>query len=237
MLFELADFCATTVFGGSWACPHCAKEYCLDCKELLDQFKEPQDVAVSAQTWNKDAGTRILRCTTNHGMARMHYGSCLIPVTRYIREELQKDWAELVAFIAQSQTAYAQTLPLLTLPFRENLEAISSAMPAGQRLPGQADEEARVLATKAILQTQLEACMSSITAASQPTDPAGLNLNHPFYRIGKEALSDSIFDAMWLQGVPLVVDGIGDLLKLDWTPEGFIKRTEQNDLDQICCES
>jgi len=166
----------------------------------------------------------------------MHYGGCLIPVTRYIREELKKDWSELVAFIARSQTAYAQTLPLLTLPFREHLEAVSSTMRAQQPLPGQADEEARVLATKDISQAQLEACKSSVTAASQPTDPAGLSVNHPFYRIRKEALSDSIFDAMWLQGVPLVVDGVGDLLKLDWTPESFIKRTERNDLDQVCCE-
>jgi hypothetical protein len=169
-------------------------------------------------------------------MARMHYGSCLIPVTRYIHEELKKDWSGLVAFIARSQTAYSQTLPLLALPFREHLEAVSSTMPTGQPLPGQADEEARVLATKDISQAHLEAFKSSITAPSQPTDPAGLNVNHPFYRIGKEALSDSIFDAMWLQGVPLVVDGVGDLLKLDWTPEGFIKRTDRNDMDQVCCE-
>jgi hypothetical protein len=177
-----------------------------------------------------------MRCTTNHGMARMHYGGCLVPVTRYIHEELKKDWSDLVTFIARSDTVYAQTLPLLALPFREHLQAVSTTMQSEQSLPGQTDEKARVLATQSIPQTRLEAFKSSTTAPSQPVDPAGLPSSHPFYRINKEALTDSMFDAMWLQGVPVVVDGVGEMLKLDWTPESFIERTEGNEMDQLCGE-
>ena len=232
----VCDFCATTVFGGSWSCSHCAKEYCLDCKRLLFEFKHPDELQSSATHWQKDAGTRLLRCTKIGGTSRVHFGSCLIPVTRYDPIELKKDWAALVGFVTQSRTAYGETLPDLALPFQQHLQAVSIAMMRGDKspLPGQEAEETRSRATLAVTVDELSSLISNQTFAAQPVDRAGL-ASHSFFRLSHDKLSGPIFDAMWMKGVPLVVDGIGERFKLDWTPQNFYERTNEDDRDQVCC--
>lgn len=232
----VCDFCATTVFGGSWACKHCAKEYCFECKGLLFDFKGPDSLKTSAPSWQKDAGTRLLRCTTVNSTSRIHYGSCLLPVTRYDPAELKRDWAALVGFVTQSQTAYGETLPDLSLPFQQHLQAVSAIVEAGAkpRLPGQEAEEARARATSAV--SDLDSFASKETSTSQPVDPAGLG-SHAFFRLANDKLSDAVFDAMWSKGIPLVVDGLAERFKLDWTPESFYERTDYDDRDQVCCRS
>lgn len=222
----ICDFCATTVFGGSWACSHCAKEYCFDCKGLISQFKT-EDLEASTRKWNKDPAWRLLKCTTLDGILRAHYGSCLIPVTRYSPSDLKRDWAALVGFVTQSCTAYDETLPDLAPDFQRHLQAVSGAIEASDKapLPGQEAEEVRLRATLKVSDEQLSSYAKRETGPMQPTDRAGLE-THAFFRLENDHLSDPIFDAMWSKGVPIVVDGIGERFKLDWTPQDFHRRMD-----------
>jgi hypothetical protein len=158
-------------------------------------------------------------------------------VTRYSPSDLKRDWAALVGFVTQSRTAYDETLPDLAPDFQRHLRAVSGAIETSDKapLPGQEAEEARLRATLKVSDEQLSSYAKRETGPMQPTDRAGLE-THAFFRLENDHLSDPIFDAMWSKGVPIVVDGIGERFKLDWTPQNFHRRMDgaQKKEDREC---
>lgn len=213
----VCDFCATTIFGGSWACTHCAKEYCFDCKHSIENIRDLE--------FDNESAIRLLDCTSpiRGGAKRSHGGKCLAPVSRYTLEDLFKEWHSLISFVRQYGCSLDTVFSAVGMPFRAHLKDISLDAPTPVREVIDVDSGTRFLASSD---------RKTHTSVQQPSDPA-LVESHPFFFLSPEQTL-STFDDRWQYGIPIVVEGVK--LKLDWSPEAFIERAKRDPQDAECCE-
>ena len=180
------------------------------------------------------ARPRLLRCTPNNAASdevkqetgRQKRGTCfhfrpdLQPVSRFSEDELRQHWISLAEFVLHSEGSVGERLKLLGLSGADD-ETVSQMQDwlaklshgNGARVPAMTDEEVRRLYTK-----------RTHPVASVP-DPAEMeDKNQEFIFIPNKQLTLDVFDQLWARGEPIVVDKVGDELKMSWTPDDFIKR-------------
>lgn len=198
------DFCSSTVFGGSWFCLGCGREYCSSCYELFPATASDEDIArVDLQP---EAVQRILRCRFR---GPPHTRVNLRAVSRFERAQLEEHWLAMVTTALEARLdvvdALAKDLPIKSL--EEAFEA-----------------QYQPLAQQDVVYPDLYTLSTS--TCPPPGDPAGLaEQSHPFMRCANaESLSNDLFDQLWSRGEPIVVDNCLEALSLDWSPSGFIER-------------
>lgn len=70
---------------------------------------------------------------------------------------------------------------------------------------------------------------------SDPVDPSGVE-SLPFHVFTNENLTEDIFKTIWEKGRTVVVTGLLNVFKLQWTPEEFIRRYGQQTCTVVDCD-
>lgn len=192
------------------------------------------------------ARPRLLRCnaTTNPDEAKetgakpsrgkaFHFRPDLQPVSRFSEDELREHWLSLTDFVLHSKDGVGERLKVLGLKDadEETVESMQSWLarlehPPPAAAPPMTDEQVSKLYTK----------RTHSTAKPIP-DPSGLDAkNRDFLFIENKELSHEVFDQLWGKGEPIVVDKVGDGLKMRWTPDEFIERFGHEQCGESLCE-
>jgi lysine-specific demethylase 3 len=200
------DFCSTTVFGGSWLCLDCGREYCKSCYDLFPAITvERNDGRVILQPRELQ---RLVRCQFK---GPPHGRSSLRAVSRFARAQLEKEW---LAMVTTALEVEADLISLLRcdLPFQKLVDALALA-------------EYRPNQVKAKSNTARPYTRATSTLP-RPRDPAGLaEQSHLFTRFSSaESLPNELFDELWSLGEPIVVDNCLSGLSYDWSPTGFTNK-------------
>lgn len=195
-----------------------------------DDFRPPRRRAASKRSAIESHTPDPRPPTTTPKVHHHHTRSNLQPVSRFPDVELRENWESLVDFVLNGTGPVEERLSILGLDRADKevdqdlLKSLSEMMAAQD--PEEAvngapdptvltDEEVAKFYTK---HTKDPACVMPIP------DPAGLeNLSLPFIFIKDSELDNGKFDILWGKGEPIVVDGVGQKFKLDWTPDTFIE--------------
>lgn len=212
-----------TIFGGSWSCVACGKEYCFEC-ELEMSDKPP----VSVESYQNDGG-RLYQCSKG-SHARIN----LFATTIFDLNVLQFHWLQMIGFAERAGIPYDKEDVQQLLPNENVAQVLFPTINLEAEQPGEAEERARAAATRKINQEELDQrlttkCHNTFTPPSELDE--GFE-GHPFYRVEASKLNEALFDRMWEDGTPIVIDNAGRGLTEDWTPQGF----KESFGNEHCCE-
>ena len=180
------------------------------------------------------ARPRLLKCSNAIGSNKpqFHFRPDLQPVSRFSEEELKGHWLALAEFVLEGgEGGVGERLEMLglTKAGEEAVEAVqewTTLQPASVRSAPPAalsDDEVQALYTK-----------STNLSVEHPPDPAGLEQqSKAFIKIDDDTLANPVFDLLWGRGEPIVVDKVGEKLKMSWTPEYFVEHFGREE----ACES
>jgi hypothetical protein len=89
--------------------------------------------------------------------------------------------------------------------------------------PGQQEERERARVTNSVTDDTLKAYLTTKSHDTHELPPEATEEfdSHDFYRIDASSLDEPIFDRMWRDGIPIVIDNAQSYLREDWTPKGF----------------
>ena len=229
----MADFCASTIFGGWWFCKRCGRDICLVCERYFSDSIE----TMGQSPWDLPdaARPRLLRCNailtanllrdapeSQQSSAQFHFRPDLQSVSRFGEDELRRHWLALANFILDGDGSIGDQLKALGLSASgdEVVEVLQEWMT--NRPPPTSTTIEEVLSDEEIM--ALYTKISNPSAQPIP-DPAGMeDVSLRYIKIDDEALSNAAFDQLWGRGEPMLVDKVGDKFKISWTPDDFIER-------------
>lgn len=208
MITNNLDFCSSTIFGGSWFCTQCGRDFCGLCEQWFPATGHLENK--HARTLDVAAADRLSRCSAT-GVT--HSKKDFRVVSHFSKHQLQFYWVEIASSILLDKGHLLNSLGRCPVPvgFPQLLDA------AGFRPsppPNPPPFRPKLYRTQTAFRQQLPRDPACLRAVSQPF--------MVFYNAA--ALSDSLFDEVWGRGEPIVVRGCLDKLRLDWTPDGFRKR-------------
>ena len=194
------------------------------------------------------ARPKLLRCTIQppgaHGdsdktetpkasgrQPAFHFRSDLQPVSRFSEEELRGHWSSLAEFVLNADGSVGERLKLLGLSSAgEQVVSMMQDWVASRPAPSTPDTSTWTLKLDEV--DKLYMTKTHPTADRIP-DPAGLeDHSRPFLYIDMAQLSLNAFDQLWARVEPIVVDRVGEKLKMSWTPDDFIQKFGE----ETCCE-
>lgn len=212
-----------TIFGGSWSCATCGKEYCFECElEMSDK------VPVAMDRYNSDAG-RLYQCSKG-----FHARINLFATTIFDLNVLQFHWLQMIGFAERAGIPYDKGDVQQLLPKENVAEVLFPIINLEAEQAGEAEERARAAATRSVMREDLDKYLATRchdTFEPPPELDEGFE-GHPFYRVDASKLDEALFDRMWEGGTPIVVDNAGQGMTEDWTPQGF----KNSFGDEHCCE-
>jgi lysine-specific demethylase 3 len=211
-----------TLFGGSWSCVECGKEYCFECEsEMLD--KAP----VNLEVYQND-NARLYKCSKGS-----HSRVNLFATTIFELEELQFHWLQMIGFAERAKVQYDKKDVQQLLPNENVAQVLFPTIDVEGLQSGEEANRERAAAADRVDSKVLEAHLTPRSHnTSDPSDPNDIPV-HPFYRIEASELTEALFDRMWREGIPMLIDNAGKDLSEDWSPQGFKTRFGRED----CCES
>lgn len=217
-----SDRCSMTLFGGSWSCVACGKEYCFECElEMTD--KAPLNV----ESYEHD-NARLYKCSKGS-----HSRANLFATTIFDLKVLQFHWLQMIGFAERAGIQYDKQDVQQLLPNENVAQLLFPTIDVENLQSGEEENRQRAAAAERI---DPELLKRYKTTQSHDTFVAPESINipvHAFYRINASELNEPLFDRMWGQGIPVVIDNAGMNLSEDWTPEGFKKQFGR----EACCES
>lgn len=157
-----------------------------------------------------------------------HYRNHLHPISRFTAEEMRSNWLNLADFVLE---------PSGIVNVDDRIEALGIAPEETELLANvrewfASNKDAEISAPKSAL---TEADIADLYEASKSLprveDPAGIK-QHPFMHIHVNRLTDDVFNDMWSRGEPMVVSGVGERFKFEWSPDMLIQRFG----GQPCCK-
>jgi hypothetical protein len=228
----VCDFCSSTIFGGWFFCKKCGRDYCLVC----ERYFSDSDEKMGQSPWHLPdaARPRLLRCTPNNAggeevkqePTRQKRGTCfhfrpdLQPVSRFSEDELRQHWISLAEFVLHSEGSVGDRLKVLGLSGADD-DTVSQMQDWLAKLSHNQRATPLVMSEEEIANLYTKRTHPSAIIA----DPAEMEeRSHKFMFIQNERLTLDVFDQLWGRGEPIVVDKVGDGLKMSWTPDDFIKR-------------
>lgn len=180
------------------------------------------------------ARPRLLRCTPNNGgpdevkqeSGRQKRGTCfhfrpdLQPVSRFSEEELRQHWISLAEFVLHSEGSVGDRLKLLGLSGADD-ETVSQMQDWLAKLSYSQRTASSVITEEEVRKLYTKRTHPTATVA----DPAEMeDRSQAFMFVDNKELTLEVFDQLWSKGEPIVVDKVGDELKMSWTPDDFIQR-------------
>ncbi|ORX39603.1 hypothetical protein BD324DRAFT_614310 [Kockovaella imperatae] len=237
---SVCDFCASTIFAGWWFCKRCGRDYCLVCERHFSESFE----TMSKSPWPLPdaARPRLLRCNGTTGAPasssrapNFHFRPDLQPVSRFSESELRSHWLAFADFILEGGGGVGERLEALGLQ-----KAGESAVDAIQEWMTLRPPQSMTIGDPPMTDEQISALYttSSKSTAEKIPDPADLGEeSRAFMKIDNEDLTNSVFDTLWRRGEPILVDKVGDKLKMSWGPDDFIARFGNQEAAVVNCQT
>ena len=206
-----SDTCMTSLFNGSWMCRLCGREACPECfatvKELTFQEPNATEQEVTTLRAKRDRHSHsnpfFLACTKRNE----HTVADFSPVSRFCREELLETISGMEATIRESEEDSDPSTPELV---NSNSSVTSESSGIQTPSPTLPSPTLPSPVTQPVLKDPLP------VAGPVPS----LNIRR---FVGNE-LSEEVFRSLWHLGEPLLVSGLLDRFKIQWTPEYFIQK-------------
>ncbi len=223
-----ADFCSVTIFGGSFFCKCCGREYCLSCNDYMPSSVD--SMRDSPLPLDDAARPRLMLCFYN----RKHAQPDMMPISRFTEAALRRHWLALTKYCREDEQAllsnaaelpadsaiHSATLPDAQATKLQQYESRPLAVLERHRRED-LERRARELGQRFYSRKTRSLEMHGL---EQPVDPAGVQC-HPFLFIKGDELKPDVFDALWTRGEPIVVDGLQRRFNETWDPETFIDRS------------
>lgn len=180
----------------------------------------------------ESASTRTEQAPVSSSLPRgkaFHFRPDLQPVSRFSETDLRNHWLSLAEFVLHSEGNVGDRLKLLGLSTADD-QTIEQMQDWLAKLSTPKTSSAQALTGE-----QVDKLYTKHThSTARIEDPAGLEERSlAFMFIDNKDLTLEVFDQLWARGEPIVVDHVGDGLKLSWTPDDFIEKFGK----EICGES
>ncbi|WVR04951.1 hypothetical protein IAU60_001963 [Kwoniella sp. DSM 27419] len=230
---SVCDFCSSTIFGGWFFCKRCGRDFCLQCERYFPESFET--ITKSPWAMPDAARPRLLRChhqvipgaAPPKGPA-FHLRSDLQPVSRFGEEELRDHWLRLAEFVLEGKEPLGDRLKLMGLAEEEDVNKVVEEFP-GAAVASDVDPALQGAEKDGNGEVRPQDKDFKYTKTTHPSaipipDPADLaDESREFLFVCDDDLSNEVFDLMWTKGEPMVVDHVGDSLRLEWKPDNFIE--------------
>jgi lysine-specific demethylase 3 len=230
---NVCDFCLANFFIGSFFCGGCGKEFCFECMEVIQGYlpgkgkpvhpSRPEDAGSDAydpiNQYHRPEENEVVY--SNTGRIKREPGSAS-PAPGGPRAMSAAALADIAALPPSVQVKNGKIVA-------HNIKRLLTC--SHNRLHGMDDMVAVTSSTEQDLERFVRG-MSMYDNLSPPpkrdpyTLPAGLPAKYPTdslpYLIIDEAdLTPEVFDKVWSQGQTVVISGLEDRFKIDWSPQSF----------------
>jgi hypothetical protein len=161
---------------------------------------------------------RLLSCGQG-----LHSRKLLFATTTFDLNVLQYHWLQMVGFAERAGISYDKQDVKQLLPYDNVSGVLFPTIELEVYQPGQQEERERARATDAVTDETLKGYLTTQSHDSHDLPPEATEQfpSHAFYRIDASKLDEPIFDRMWRDGIPIVIDNAQSYLQEDWSPKGF----------------
>ena len=261
-----SDTCMTSIFSCSWMCRICGREACAECFAQVKELTEDRpgasqaEIAALQARREKHAHTNpfFLACTRRNE----HQAKDFSAVSRFCTTELMqaiKDMEALLNSPDPDETplhdALDPTLNLQTALLGNDLSTSTPSSPSnipeltpsnysttdstGVRTPpdlssatSPISKDRQGMTTGA--ESSSQDYLSNLGVPGKSTEEAP---SHFTRRFANSELTDDIFRPIWKRGEPLVVTGLLDRFRIQWTPDYFIEKYNAQSCLVIECQT
>ena len=218
------DTCLTSLFSQSWMCKMCGREQCADCYDMMRDLTYVEPGASADRT----AACRARRERHIHanpsfftcGRKEDHMWSDFFPVSRFSKSELLEAIAAMEHTLRHGKHALPQRYqPTSNASSPEAVPSSTRSLSSGVSSHGPLtppDYSASVYPPE-----PKTLCLNGHAHPRNQNDLGGI----PCYELTNfkfEEVTKDVFRSMWANGVPFVVTGLQERLKLPWTPQYFM---------------
>lgn len=160
----------------------------------------------------------------------MHSREDLQPVSRFSAKEIKDNWLALIDFVLEPQSdKFSVEECLLSLGVQESETELADAV--REYFESEKTKRPTAAPAPAITTEEIDKLYEASQHLPRVPDPTDLK-THPFIYIDAAKLDNDKFDVLWARGEPMVAYGVEGQFKLDWSPDGFIRRFGR----EPCCE-
>lgn len=239
---SVCDFCASMFFGGFWFCRKCGREYCIQCERYFSNSNE--QLRDSPWPLPDAARPRLHHCTRGpeselpiradskpRGRKFLHHRSDLQATSRYTKDEVVSNWLALVGEVLQLGDDFTVGERIAMLGIQDREEELKAAVREWyDALPAVSTPR------PPFSDVDVEALYEASKNLARVDDPTSIK-SLPFMAVDVDKLSNTQFDHLWTRGEPILVKAIGQRLKLNWSPDTFIRRFSMEMSQVIDCST
>ncbi|KAF8211605.1 Clavaminate synthase-like protein [Mycena galopus ATCC 62051] len=233
------DTCLTSIFCCSWMCRSCGREACPECFQQVKTLTiAPNGASESARKELQDRRDKLMHASPfflNCLKRNEHGAKDFSPMTRFSKAELTD------AIRDMEQLLRDEGLPIpgpLMPPSDPAWIHASTSKSNGAHTPPQDMAPSPSNDSEATLVPNGDAAPPCAESASHilPVNPDEIP-SHEILRFTDSELTDEIFRPLWAKGDPLLVTDVGKKLKINWSPEYFMKEHGNDSCLIIECQT
>ncbi|KAG8720933.1 hypothetical protein FRC08_017170 [Ceratobasidium sp. 394] len=242
------DVCATSMFASCHMCTQCGRELCGKCYRRVELMCPPGTPSIYGSAERKQQLHKYRACA---GGNIFHLPTSFRPITRFTRQELEETLQDMKAIIQANETTQPFSRPgsshitkwASRIPTWDPTSAQASTEPPALSETGSSHDVSSLRGTPGPLLASMptvaspsvspthEDCFDpeiSVEAEKKPVasqhgyvDPAGV----PTHSINffSRGITEGTFKPIWARGEVVVVQGLLDDFKIEWTPDYFIQ--------------
>jgi [histone H3]-dimethyl-L-lysine9 demethylase len=239
-LSTVTDTCMTSIFSTSWMCRLCGREACAECytqvEELTAERKDATESELAALQAKREKHAHInpffLSCTRRNE----HSAKDFSPMSRFSKDELLESIAEMEVLLSGDKTPdSSEAAASVSLTNGNDDPPVASgsgngAEPSSDVLSlnhdANTDSKPPAAASNGSANVPEPSSFASAPSASASEDAVALaSISSHTPRVFADVeLTDDVFADAWAKGEPLVVTGLLEKFRLQWTPEYFAQK-------------
>lgn len=181
---------------------------------------------LNAESYENDSA-KLYKCSKGS-----HSRANLFATTIFDLNVLQFHWLQMIGFAERAGVEYDKQDVQQLVPNENVAQVLFPTIDVETLQSGEEENRRRAAAADAV---DFHVLKRLLTKHSHDTfvPPEHNDIPvHEFYRIDASQLNEALFDRMWREGVPVVIDNAGKDLVEDWSPQGF--KTQFG--PEACCE-
>ncbi|KAL7412661.1 hypothetical protein BDY24DRAFT_416039 [Mrakia frigida] len=233
-LKSTCDFCALQIFGGSYPCLTCGRDFCLECFQLFPPAnplssssssngdrppKKKARLEESSAIKSTETGVlaRLLRC----GKGTTHTIGNLAAVSRFSEQELRDHLLSMAELCVSKATLSTNVSSETAQAIRLYLDEPELRLLVEDRRIYQRIVLSQILEFNS--QKKSVYCTSAFGPSIDPVDPSKVP-SHKFFVIGAEKVASTLFESIWTVGdVLLMKRAAADLDLTRWSKAYWIE--------------
>lgn len=229
------DTCMTSIFSCSWMCRLCGREACAECfeqvKELTIDKPDASEADIAELQARREKHAHInpffLSCTRRNEHRAMDFS----PMTRFSKSELSQAIADMEADGAEKDE---DTPPEGDATDSTLGELVDPSASAEHKEPTSGGDSS--IGFTGDGSVDISSFSSAVPAPPLPSTNHQTP-SHPTRYFSDGELTEDVFRRVWHKGDPLVVTGIMDKFKVQWTPEYFRTKYGQQSCLILECQT